>query len=217
MKRSVLAALAVGAALASAPAGAAIVTYNFTAELTDLTAIGVDVNSLTTKTISGSYSVDTTVPADGFSTSIQANFPAITAFSITYDGNTVTATPASSGIQQDDAFPGFHDRYGALGGGFLPAVTVGDFSLLGAGFVLRDLDDTVINDARNLLTDIDLADFEQRDFLGFFTDTSVSGFNLVVVSGLLTSLRQADVPAPAALLLLATALTMLGAARRQRG
>lgn len=218
MRRSVVAALVAGAALVGGSADAAIVSYSFTAELTDAAAIGVDVNSLSTRTVTGTYSVDTTIAAAGTSTANQAAFPALTAFSLSYDGNSVTGTPAASEIQQDDAFLGFPDRYAVLGRGLTPTASIGDFTLLFAGFVLRDLDNTVISDARNLLTNPNLSDFEQADFLAFFTDDSTPEFDLLLVSGVLTSLRQivgTDVPAPAALLLLGTALAMLGAVRRK--
>lgn len=189
----------------------AIITYDFSGTLTS--SFGT-LNS--GDAFSGSYTLDTAVPATGLSDVSYAVFNNLLSVTLTIGAFTAFVGPGVElpEIQQDDVSGA--DRYALVGRNALGSAQMDGLDLAVIAFRLDDPSGTAVSDATELLTNPALANFSGNEFFLFFAGPDIEeGQRIEFVSGRLTSLRT--VPEPATLALLGIGLVGIGISFPRRG
>jgi hypothetical protein len=210
--RGVAAAALLGTLALAAPAQATLVTYQFTGQLDSVFGSDLQPTFSLGNPVTGSWTVDSSVPAGPFNNAVSANFPAITAFTITITlapSSFYTASATSGAVQV--LSQSFGDTYRASAGATLAGPAVGGLSpsSVVAGFFSTN---TTLFDPANgpLPTDFDLSDFTNANGGLSFGAQSVTFF--------IDTLTRLDpptgVPAPGGLALLGAGLLGLFGLRR---
>ena len=161
---------------------------------------------------SGTYTVDTSIPATGASTTSFAVFNNLTQAAVTIGSFSAAIAPGAGlpEVQQDNV--GGADRYALVARNAVGSAPISGLELNTFGFRLDDTTGTAIADALILKTDLSLSDFTGNTFLMFFGNTSnpFAGF----ISGSLDAVFT--VPEPGSLLLASLGLFGLARSRRLR-
>ena len=197
-----------GGILASAAtsANASLITFNFTGTVTLVESPLGGTFSLG-QTLSGSYTFDSSIAATGASTSNFAVFNALTSFNFSIGGYSASSSGAPEIQVDNDPGAPNHDRYAIVSqaSNGLTGPDVSSLALNTFGFRLDDSTDSVFSNALILPTALNFSDFTSSSFFVFFTNSAGA---LSIVSGTLTDVSAA--PLPATLPLFASGLGALG-------
>ncbi|HSQ56135.1 MAG TPA: hypothetical protein VLM40_10375 [Gemmata sp.] len=186
---------------APAPARAGFVTFTFTGSVTNVDS-ALAGNFTPGDTLSGSFTIDTSVAALSGSTSTAAVFNALTNVDLAVGAFTASSSgaPAVHMANNDPATNVDRFAVASLAADGLAGGGVSGISIQMFGFLLEDQDQTAFSNALVLPHGLDLADFETRKFMLRFTTSRLG--ETATLSGTIDTLGPGNaVPAPPSLVL----------------